>query len=216
MYIHQHIVIARHVSHTMAEAIMAARRERGKAYATVWAASGVTGFVDNVLHGQYVIHVPTGNLSNVNGAVMQRVLPGQVSIPCYTLLLGSPNPLAVYNPDGGIRASKTWTAYTIDHASTDGRMTKCMDLKSRAPLKIMVSDLSVCNHTMFCVSSESMHLSPQTHVVGCSCPDWFHRHKELAGTYNAHGQTGDNYRGCKHMWALRILLEPLTSTSTPE
>lgn len=163
--------------------IIAARRSRGLAYSEEWKASGfVADLIDNVQHGQYVVHVPTSNPGRVTpGVILKKLLPGTATVPCYTVLLGSANPLALYTPDAGHAASKTWSTYMVDQNLPDGRTTKCIDIRTGVALKIMVSNLSVCNHVMFCVSSEVMQLTPQTQVVGCSCPDWFHRHEELVG-----------------------------------
>ena len=194
--------------------IIAARRSRGLAYSDAWKASGfATDLIDSVQHGQYVVHVPTSNSGRVTpGTILKQLVPGTAAVPCYTLLLGSANPLALYTADAGHKASKTWSTYMVDRNLPGGRTAKCIDIRTGVALKIMVSNLSVCNHIMYCVSSDVTNLTPQTHVVGCSCPDWFHRHVELTGAYRVYNQTGDNYRGCKHMWALRILLEPLADS----
>ena len=56
--------------------IIAARRSRGLAYSEEWKASGfVADLIDNVQHGQYVVHVPTSNPGRVTpGVILKKTI----------------------------------------------------------------------------------------------------------------------------------------------
>ena len=177
-----------------------ARQTAGNDIAQTWLDAEVARYQEQHARGCCVFHVPS-SVGATKGVVSTYVWGKTVCDTlhnCYTLLLGKP---AGPGADAG-----SWTEININtYAAIAGATNVPHNDMAKKPLVVIISGLSQCAAGTHVASGASQDEVSQ--VIGCSCPDWYHRHalpEEEAAARP--GVLGDAFRGCKHRWALRTAL----------
>lgn len=190
---------------------LTARQTAGNEIAQKWSDAEVARYQEQHARGGCVFHVPS-SVGATKGVVSTYVWGKTVCDTlhnCYTLLLGK--------PAGAGADPESWTeidinTYAAIASATDANHTdltlagiaKRNDLAAES-LVVTISGLSQCAAGTHVASGASQDEVSQ--VIGCSCPDWHHRHALPGGEAATRpGVLGDAFRGCKHMWALRTAL----------
>lgn len=208
-----------------AETKLALRRQRGNSIVSSWSAGEKERYRQQHAQGIPVFHIkasPDATAGAIEVYIWGKTAKDRPHL-CYTLLLGKPNEAAMHRVDSGLALSNQWhdvsintyteiTAMVTIPGRTRSRDMRtplftggCLD-KAGSPLVVTISNMSECAVGLYRASGAAQ--DDVSHVIGCSCPDWHHRHKARPEKVLVQlGVAGDAYRGCKHMWALRTVLE---------